>query len=82
MLVGTALTEADYAAKGYASPPETEVNDAFIERFNRPEVREAGIPGAGGTMTAGDLALFYQALLSGGGGPETCGRRRHSPWRE
>ena len=30
------------------------------------EVRVAGIPGGGGTMTAADLALFYQALLDGG----------------
>jgi len=29
-------------------------------------VRLAGIPGGGGTMTAADLALFYQALLDGG----------------
>ena len=37
-----------------------------IESFNRSEVRLAGIPGGGGTMTAADLALFYQALLDGG----------------
>lgn len=28
-----------------------------------PEVCEVGIPGAGGVMTAGDVALFYQGLL-------------------
>ena len=28
-----------------------------------PEVCELGIPGAGGVMTAGDVALFYQELL-------------------
>ena len=31
-----------------------------------PEVREAGIPGGGGTTTAATLALFYQALVNGG----------------
>ena len=31
--------------------------------LNRPEVRALGIPGGGGIMGAGDLALFYQALL-------------------
>jgi len=37
-------------------------------RFNRPEVRAAGVPGGGGIMTAADLALFYQALLHNPGG--------------
>jgi len=64
--VGEKLTEADYAEKGFPVPPETEVTEEFVEHFNLAEVREAGTPGAGGTMTAGDLALFYQALLNGG----------------
>ena len=45
--------------------PETEVTEEAIQGFNQPSVREAGVPGGGGVMTAGDLALFYQALLSG-----------------
>jgi CubicO group peptidase (beta-lactamase class C family) len=64
--VGEALGEADYADLGFPVPPETEVTEEFLQRFNRADVREAGIPGAGGTTTAGDLALFYQALLDGG----------------
>ena len=32
-------------------------------KFNRADVRELGVPGAGGVMTAADLALFYQGLL-------------------
>jgi CubicO group peptidase (beta-lactamase class C family) len=70
-LVGEPLTEADYAELGFPMPPETEVTDDAIMHFNRAEVREAGIPGGGATTTAGDLALFYQALLAGGapGGP-------------
>lgn len=63
--VGEAMTEADYAAKGLPVPPVTEVTEDNLQRFNDPEVREAGIPGGGGTMTAADLALFYQALLHG-----------------
>jgi CubicO group peptidase (beta-lactamase class C family) len=31
--------------------------------INQPAVREVGIPGGGGLMTAGELALFYQSLL-------------------
>jgi CubicO group peptidase (beta-lactamase class C family) len=31
--------------------------------INQPAIREVGIPGGGGLMTAGDLALFYQSLL-------------------
>ena len=64
--VGDALTEADYARLGMPVPPVTEVTEEAITGFNRAEVREAGIPGGGGTMTAGELALFYQGLLDGG----------------
>lgn len=31
--------------------------------LNRPEARALGVPGGGGIMGAGDLALFYQAVL-------------------
>ncbi len=64
--VGEALTEADYREMGFAMPPATEVNEKNLQRFNEPAVRKAGIPGGGGTTTAGDLALFYQGLLHGG----------------
>jgi CubicO group peptidase (beta-lactamase class C family) len=63
--VGEAMTQADYAEMGVAQPPATEVTEDAIQAFNRADFREAGIPGGGGTMTAGDLALFYQALLTG-----------------
>ncbi len=68
--VGEALTEADYAEMGMPVPPVTEVNEENILRFNDAPVRRAGIPGGGGTTTAGDLALFYQALVGGGRTPE------------
>ena len=64
--VGEALTEDDFRRLGFPPPPVTEVTEDAIQSFNRPEVRRAGIPGGGGTMTAADLALFYQALLDGG----------------
>ncbi|MGE4608362.1 MAG: serine hydrolase domain-containing protein, partial [Myxococcota bacterium] len=63
--VGEEMTEADYQAMGFPQPPETEVTEEAVQGFNRADFREAGIPGGGGTMTAGDLALFYQALLTG-----------------
>ena len=64
--VGEAMTDADYAALGMPAPPVTEVTEEAVQRFNEPEFREAGIPGGGGTMTAGDIALFYQALVNDG----------------
>jgi CubicO group peptidase (beta-lactamase class C family) len=64
--VGEALTDDDFRRLGFPPPPVTEVTEDAIQSFNRPEVRRAGIPGGGGTMTAADLALFYQALLDGG----------------
>jgi CubicO group peptidase (beta-lactamase class C family) len=38
----------------------------LILEFNELETREAGSPAGGGITTAGDLALFYQALLHDG----------------
>lgn len=64
--VGDPLTAEEYQRIGLRQPPETEVTEDALARFNLPEVREAGIPGGGGTMTAAELALFYQALLHGG----------------
>jgi CubicO group peptidase (beta-lactamase class C family) len=64
--VGEALTDEDFRRLGFPPPPVTEVTEEAIQSFNRPEVRRAGIPGGGGTMSAADLALFYQALLDGG----------------
>jgi CubicO group peptidase (beta-lactamase class C family) len=63
--VGEPMTEADYRSMGVPQPPETEVTEEAVQGFNRADFREAGIPGGGGTTTAGDLALFYQALLTG-----------------
>ena len=51
------------------TPPRvamSSINESMILEFNEPEVREAGSPAGGGITTAGDLALFYQALLHGG----------------
>jgi CubicO group peptidase (beta-lactamase class C family) len=74
--VGVGMTDADYAERGLPVPPVTEVTEENLQRFNEPAVREAGIPGGGGTMTAADLALFYQALLRDGRSPDA-----EVPWR-
>ena len=73
---GDALAAEDYARFGLSEPPVTEVTEQAISSFNREDVRAVGVPGGGGVMTAADLALFYQALLHGGG----SGRRR--VWRD
>ena len=51
------------AALGIESMPVTEVTPDALISFNQPEVREVGVPGGGGVMTAADLATYYQALL-------------------
>ncbi len=64
--VGTAPTPAELKALGFPEIPEGEVTEEALQGFNHPAVREVGVPGGGGVMTAADLALFYQALLAGG----------------
>ena len=61
--VGEYLTDEERKKLGIPAMPETEVTEDAIMGFNRPNVREAGVPGGGGIMTAGDLALFYQGLI-------------------
>jgi CubicO group peptidase (beta-lactamase class C family) len=61
--VGEPLTNEERKKLGLPEMPETEVTEEAILGFNRPNVREAGVPGGGGIMTAGDLALFYQGML-------------------
>jgi len=40
-----------------------EVTAEHLLQFNLPEVREVGVPAAGGISTAADIALYYQAIL-------------------
>jgi len=61
--VGEPISDEERKKLGLPLIPETEVTEEAILGFNRAHVREAGVPGGGGIMTAGDLALFYQALL-------------------
>jgi CubicO group peptidase (beta-lactamase class C family) len=61
--VGEALTEEERRKFGLPPAIETEITEQLIEGFNTPVVRESGVPGGGGIMTAGDLALFYQGIM-------------------
>jgi CubicO group peptidase (beta-lactamase class C family) len=62
--VGALPTAEEMKALGWPEIPVTEVTEDALQGFNDPRAREAGNPGGGGTMTAADLALFYQALLA------------------
>jgi len=64
--VGEAMTAADFEALGMPVPPETEVTPEALLAFNTSEIREVPVPGGGGHMSAGEIALFYQALLNDG----------------
>jgi len=64
--VGEAMTEQEYKNLGMPVPPVTEVTESAILSFNRPEVQAVGVPGGGGFASAAAIALFYQALLTGG----------------
>jgi CubicO group peptidase (beta-lactamase class C family) len=66
--VGEPAREEEYRKLG-VTPPRiamASINEAMILEFNELETRQAGSPAGGGITTAGDLALFYQALLHDG----------------
>ena len=71
--IGEGLTDADYERLGIPKPPVTEVTEEAILNFNKPEIRAVGVPGGGGVMGAGELAMFYQGLLHGGAGGNIAG---------
>lgn len=61
--VGEPLSEDERKKLGFPEMPEAEVTEKLIEGFNSPVVRQSGVPGGGGIMTAGELALFYQGVM-------------------
>ncbi len=64
--VGEVMTVDEIEAVfGVRELPVSEVTTELLLEFNRSEVREVGVPGAGGVSNAVDLASFYQALLAG-----------------
>tara|TARA_A100001037_G_C15138407_1_gene632355 strand:- start:218 stop:1378 length:1161 start_codon:yes stop_codon:yes gene_type:complete len=64
--VGEDMTKDEYLALGLPLPRITEVTEEAVSLFNTQDFQFLGVPGGGGIMGAGDLALFYQALLHGG----------------
>jgi CubicO group peptidase (beta-lactamase class C family) len=66
--VGEPARAEEYEKLGVTPPRAAmaSINESMILEFNDPEVREVGSPAGGGITTAGDLALFYQALLHDG----------------
>jgi len=63
--VGEAMTSKDYVDLGIPEPPQTEVTEDALTSFNTSEIRQVPIPGGGGIMSAAEIALFYQALMTG-----------------
>ena len=66
--VGEALTAEDYekmGIKGFGATTSA-INEAGVLELNETVTRQAGSPSAGCITTAGDIALFYQALLNNG----------------
>ena len=64
VLVGEAATPEEFeAAIGVKGIDGGEVTDENAVASAQPEYLSAGLPGGGGVGTAGDLALYYQALL-------------------
>ncbi len=61
--VGEPLSAEEMRKLGFPPMPETEVTEQLIQGFNSPVVRQSGVPGGGGIMTAAELALFYQGVM-------------------
>jgi CubicO group peptidase (beta-lactamase class C family) len=64
--VGDPLSDDELEAVGLRIPREFVGDERSLSSMNRPDLRAVGSPGGGGIMNAGDLALFYQALLNDG----------------
>ena len=68
--VGSRPTATELQALGFSQISEVDVIEDTLQGLNQRAVREVGVPGGGGIMTAGDLALFYQVLLAHGCAPD------------
>ncbi len=64
--VGEAQSPEALKAAGLRVPREMSSEGLDVDRFNQAEFRRVGEPGGGGITNAGELALFYQALLGHG----------------
>jgi CubicO group peptidase (beta-lactamase class C family) len=73
--VGEPLSPDEMRKLGFPPMPETEVTEQMVLGFNTAAVREAGVPGGGGIMTAAELALFYQGVM------HNRGKDGHPLWK-
>jgi len=66
--VGEPARDEEYKKLGVTPPRAglSTINESAVLDFNDAETREIGFPAGGLITTAGDLALFYQALLHDG----------------
>jgi CubicO group peptidase (beta-lactamase class C family) len=66
--VGQPMTAEEYEKMGLKPPRAgvSSISEAGVLELNEPLTRAAASPSAGGITTAGDIALFYQALLNDG----------------
>lgn len=66
--VGQPMTAEEYEKMGLKPPRAgvSSISEAGVLELNEPVTRAAASPSAGGVTTAGDMALFYQALLNDG----------------
>jgi CubicO group peptidase (beta-lactamase class C family) len=66
--VGKPLTAAEYEKMGLKPPRAgvSAISEEGVLELNELITRKVGSPSAGGITTAGDIALFYQALLNNG----------------
>lgn len=66
--VGAPATDEEYRKLG-VTPPRANlesITEAAVLEMNDPDLREMDFPAGGLMTTAGDIALFYQALLNDG----------------
>ncbi|MBF6568847.1 MAG: beta-lactamase family protein [Candidatus Binataceae bacterium] len=63
VFVGDSMTDEQLQLMGLPAGTQPAVTEQALLGINDPAVREVGIPGGGGLMTTGDLALFYQSVL-------------------
>ncbi|MGH2760913.1 MAG: serine hydrolase domain-containing protein [Actinomycetota bacterium] len=64
VVVGEPATAEEFeAATGVKGFDTMGITDEALASLGEPDAIAAGVPGAGAVSTAGDLALFYQALL-------------------
>ena len=66
--VGEPANDEEYRKLGITPPRASmeSISEAVVLEMNDPEMRETDFPAGGLMTTAGDIALFYQALLNDG----------------